>query len=250
MHNAVKDVLFFTSIPAHMQKNYLIVGGSTGIGHAIVERLVQQGHRVFVLSRTKGQLEESELVTHIPADVLQDDLPTGLLPDTLHGLAYCPGSIVLKPFRSLKPAQFLEDFEINLLGAVKVIQAVLKKLQQAEQSGIVLFSTVAVGKGMPFHASIAAAKGAVEGLTRSLAAELAPGIRVNCIAPSPTDTPLAGKLLSSAEKKEAAGARFPLKRVGEPGDVAALAVYLLGADSSWMSGQVIGLDGGQSTLGS
>ena len=156
----------------------------------------------------------------------------------------------LKPFRSLKTTQFLEDFEINLLGAVKAIQAVLKKLQQADQSSILLFSTVAVGKGMPFHASIAAAKGAVEGLTRSLAAELAPGIRVNCIAPSLTDTPLAGTLLSSAEKKEAAGARFPLKRVGEPQDVANLATYLLGEESSWMSGQVIGLDGGQSTLAS
>ena len=245
------ECYFLTNlILAHMQKNYLIIGGSTGIGLAIVKRLVEQGHNVFVLSRTMGQLEDHPLITHITADVLQENLPVEHLPDTLHGLAYCPGSIVLKPFRSLKTTQFLEDFEINLLGAVKAIQAVLKKLQQADQSSILLFSTVAVGKGMPFHASIAASKGAVEGLTRSLAAELAPGIRVNCIAPSLTDTPLAGKLLSSAEKKEAAGARFPLKRVGEPQDIASLATYLLGEESSWMSGQVIGLDGGQSTLAS
>lgn len=231
-----------------MQKNYLIIGGSTGIGLSMVQQLTARNHKVFVVSRTKGQLEDHPLITHITADILQDELPSDLLPDTLHGLAYCPGSIVLKPFRSLKPAQFEEDFQINLLGAVKSIQAVLKNLQQAEQSGILLFSTVAVGKGMPFHASIAAAKGAVEGLTRSLAAELAPKVRVNCIAPSLTDTPLAGKLLSTPEKKETAGARFPLKRVGEPTDIAAMGVFLLDDQSSWISGQVISVDGGQSTL--
>ncbi len=231
-----------------MQKNYLIIGGSTGIGLSMVQQLTARNHKVFVVSRTKGQLEDHPLITHITADILQDELPRDLLPDTLHGLAYCPGSIVLKPFRSLKPAQFEEDFQINLLGAVKSIQAVLKNLQQAEQSGILLFSTVAVGKGMPFHASIAAAKGAVEGLTRSLAAELAPKVRVNCIAPSLTDTPLAGKLLSTPEKKETAGARFPLKRVGEPTDIAAMGVFLLDDQSSWISGQVISVDGGQSTL--
>lgn len=231
-----------------MHKNYLIIGGSTGIGLAIVQQLLAAGHRVVAVSRTRGQLSDHPQLTHIQADILTDELPTDQLPDVLHGLAYCPGSIVLKPFRSLKLTQFEEDFRINLLGAVQSIQAVLKKLQQADQSSIVLFSTVAVGKGMPFHASIAAAKGAVEGLTRSLAAELAPGIRVNCIAPSLTDTPLAGKLLATPEKKEAAGTRFPLKRVGESEDIARMGVFLLGEESSWMSGQVIGLDGGQSTL--
>lgn len=229
-------------------KNYLIAGGTSGIGLALVKKLSAEGHQVLVVSRTGGSLDGLPGVTHLPKDLLEDDLAEGELPATLHGVVYCPGSINLKPFRSLKPEAFLEDFQINVLGAVKVLQASQKALKHAESAAVVLFSTVAVGQGMPFHASIAAAKGAVEGLARSLAAEWAPGIRVNCIAPSLTDTPLAARLLASEEKKEAAGARHPLKRVGTAAEVAALAHFLLSENGGWMTGQVIGMDGGLSSL--
>jgi NAD(P)-dependent dehydrogenase (short-subunit alcohol dehydrogenase family) len=230
------------------KKSYLISGGSSGIGLALVKKLSDKGSEVLVVSRRGESLAGLSGVRHLKKDLLMDEISERELPQTLHGVAYCPGSITLKPFRSLKPEQFLEDFNINVLGAVKVLQAAQKALKHANNAGVVLFSTVAVGQGMPFHASIAAAKGAIEGLTRSLAAEWAPSIRVNCIAPSLTDTPLAERLLSSPEKREASGNRHPLKRVGTPEEVAALAHFLLSGDSSWMSGQVIGLDGGMSAL--
>ena len=176
-----------------------------------------------------------------------DELDKNDLPDEIHGVVYCPGSINLKPFRALKPAQFQQDFEINVLGAVKVLQAAQRKLKKGEAS-VVLFSTVAVGQGMPFHASVAASKGAIEGLTKSLAAEWAPNIRVNCIAPSLTDTPMAARLLSTPEKIEASGNRHPLKRVGTATEIADLAAFLLSEKSSWITGQIIGIDGGMSTL--
>jgi len=229
-------------------KTYLIAGGSSGIGLALVKKLTAAGHHVTVISRTGGNLAGLPNVTHLQKDLLTDDISDSELPDALDGAAYCPGSINLKPFRSLKPDAFLEDFNINLLGAVKVLQAAHKALKKAGHPSVVLFSTVAVGQGMPFHASVAAAKGAVEGLARSLAAEWAPNIRVNCIAPSLTDTPLAARLLSSDEKKEAAGTRHPLKRVGTAEEIASFAHFLLSQESGWMSGQVIGLDGGMSTL--
>ncbi len=229
-------------------KNYLIAGGSSGIGLELVKKLSAEGHQILVVSRTGDSLDGLPGVTHLHKDLLEDELAESELPASLDGIAYCPGSINLKPFRSLKPAAFLEDFQINVLGAVKVLQAAQKALKNAESPAVVLFSTVAVGQGMPFHASIAAAKGAVEGLTRSLAAEWAPAVRVNCIAPSLTDTPLAARLLASDEKKEAAGARHPLKRVGTASEIADLAHFLLSEKSTWITGQVIGLDGGMSSL--
>lgn len=229
-------------------KSYLIVGGSSGIGLELVKKLSADGNQILVISRNGGGLDGLAGVTHLPKNITGDELLESELPASLDGVVYCPGSINLKPFRSLKPEAFLEDFQINVLGAVKVLQAAQKALKAAENPSVVLFSTVAVGQGMPFHASIAAAKGAVEGLTRSLAAEWAPSIRVNCIAPSLTDTPLAARLLASDEKKEAAGARHPLKRVGTASEVAALAHFLLSENSRWMTGQVIGLDGGMSSL--
>lgn len=229
-------------------KTYLIAGGSSGIGLALVKKLNAAGHHVTVISRTGDSLAGLPNVTHLPKDVLTDDISDSELPGALDGLAYCPGSINLKPFRSLKPDAFLEDFSINVLGAVKVLQAAQKALKKAENPSVVLFSTVAVGQGMPFHASVAAAKGAVEGLTRSLAAEWAPSVRVNCIAPSLTDTPMAASLLSSDEKREAAGNRHPLRRVGTAEEVASFAHFLLSEKSGWVTGQVIGIDGGMSTL--
>jgi len=171
------------------------------------------------------------------------------LPDGLHGVVYCPGTIRLKPIQRLTREDFLEDLQINFLGAVHVIQACLPNLKKSPTgASILLFSTVAVTTGMPFHASIAGAKGAVEGLTRSLAAELAPRIRVNAIAPSLTDTPLAAGLLSSEEKRQAAAERHPMKRIGSAQDIARLALFLLSDDAGWITGQVFHADGGMSAL--
>jgi len=232
--------------------NYLIVGGSSGIGKSIVHTLLNKGHECYVLARERRDLPEVAQLHFLSHDILDGPFPTDFLPDDLAGLAYCPGSINLKPFRSLKEDQFLADFKINLLGAVTSIQSSLKSLKAGEDgspsASILLFSTVAVTTGMPFHASISSAKGAVEGLTRSLAAELAPKIRVNCIAPSITDTPLAGKLLSSAEKIEASAKRHPLQMIGKPSGISSSAVHLLSPDSSWITGQVLHIDGGLSVI--
>jgi len=231
------------------KSNYLIVGGSSGIGLEIVNQLSGRGDHVTVISRSRGQLAQTEGVEHLALDVTRDDLDSIVLPDVLDGLAYCPGTIRLKPFRRLGNEDLLEDLQVNYLGAVRIIQACLTRLRKAPEGGaVVLFSTVAVQTGMPFHASIAGAKGAVEGLTRSLAAELAPHIRFNAIAPSLTDTPLAQDLLVSPEKRKAADDRHPLKRVGSPAEVARLAVGLLSSDYGWMTGQVLKIDGGMGSV--
>jgi len=228
--------------------NYVVVGGSSGIGLELVKLLSEAGGNVLVFSRTNESLIGLTNVTHITTDILTDEIPTANLPTEIHGVAYCPGSIVLKPFRSLKAAQFQSDFDINVLGAVKTLQACFKGLKKSGAGSALLFSTVAVQQGMAFHASIAAAKGAIEGLTRSLAAEWSPTIRVNCIAPSLTHTSLAGRLLSTPEKKEASGARHPLKRVGEAKEIAEMGAFLLSEKAGWMTGQVIGMDGGMSSV--
>ena len=229
--------------------SFVVVGGTSGIGLEITRRLAAKDCPVVVISRSAGSVAELSGVTHLPVDVTRDEIDAGSLPDRIQGLAYCPGSIRLRPFHRLKEADFLSDLQINLLGAVKAIQACLPGLKKAENpSSIVLFSTVAVGTGMPFHASIASAKGALEGLTRSLAAEFAPKIRVNAIAPSLTDTRLAKTLLSDDGKRSAAADRHPLKRFGNPGDIAAAATFLLEDSSSWVTGQVIAVDGGMGAL--
>jgi 3-oxoacyl-[acyl-carrier protein] reductase len=229
-------------------KNYLIVGAGSGIGLALTKLLSEKGHKVYAMTsqpENLGQLQNIELVQ---ADFLSADWKGEDLPESLDGLVYCPGTINLKPIRGLKVDDFRHDFEVNVVGAVKVIQAALKALKKGGHASIVLFSTVAVAQGMPFHASIAAAKGAVEGLAKSLAAELAPTIRVNAIAPSLTETPLASRLLSSPEKMEASANRHPLKRIGQAGDIAHMAAFLLSDQTSWITGQVIGVDGGMAAL--
>lgn len=223
-------------------KNYLIVGGSYGIGLEIVKILADNLANVHILARTDDQIPNQPNIHFQPFDVLTDEEFD--LPETLDGLVYCPGSINLKPFRSLKPAMFQSDFEINVLGAVKVLQKAQKVLQKTKGSSVVLFSTVAVNLGMPYHASVAASKGAIEGITKSLAAEWSPKVRVNCVAPSLTDTPLAARLLASDERREASAQRHPLKRVGTVTDIAESACFLLSDKSSWMTGQVLGVDGG------
>ena len=229
-------------------KNVLIVGGTSGIGQAIVELLIEQGASIYLASRQEPT-NDSDQITHIPLDVneMSDELEA--LPDALHGLVYTPGTITLKPFQGLKPEDFLADFNLNVVGAVRVLQASLKKLRAAQGASVVLFSTVAVQLGLNYHTSVAAAKGALEGLGRSLAAELASKqVRVNLIAPSLTDTPLAQNLLASDEKREASRKRHPLGRYGEPEDMAHMATFLLSEKSSWMTGQVLHVDGGLSTL--
>mgnify|MGYP006165904317 FL=1 len=227
-------------------KNILLIGGSYGIGLAIAQDLHNENN-IFVASRTNENLSGLN-VTHIPFDASSDTLDTSKLPAILDGLVYCPGSINLRPFRGLKPEAFEADLQINFISMIKVLQSVLPNLSAANQSSVVLFSSVAAGMGMPFHTSVAAAKGAIEGFAKALAAEYAPKIRVNVIAPSLTDTPLAEKFLSSEEKKEKSAQRHPLKRVGTAEDMAKTARFLISEDSSWVSGQIFHVDGGMSTL--
>ncbi len=227
-------------------KNILLIGGSYGIGLAIAKEL-QYENKVFVASRTNAEIAEIH-VTHIQFDATTDTLDTSKLPEIIDGLVYCPGSINLRPFRGLKPEAFEQDLQINFISLVKVIQSVLPNLTASNQSSIVLFSSVAASMGMPFHTSVAAAKGAIEGFAKALAAEYAPKIRVNVIAPSLTDTPLAEKFLSNDDKKEKSAQRHPLKRVGTSEDMAQMASFLLSEKSSWISGQIFHVDGGMSTL--
>ena len=227
-------------------KNIVLIGGSYGIGLAIAKEL-QAENNVFVASRTNEGLTNLN-VTHIPFDVITDTLDTTKLPEIIDGLVYCPGSINLRPFRALKIEAFENDLQINFIGAVKVIQVLLPNLTASKQSSIVLFSSVAASMGMPFHTSISAAKGAIEGFAKALAAEYAPKIRVNVIAPSLTDTPLADKFLNNEEKKVTSALRHPLKRFGTANDIAQMANFLISDNSSWISGQIHHVDGGMSTL--
>lgn len=228
-----------------MKKNILVVGGSSGIGFEIVKQLHEE-HNIYVANRTNESISNFKH-QFIKIDITEETIDSSLLPESLDGLVYCPGTINLRPFRGLKPETFISDFNINVMGAIRNIQAVLKNLNQSEHSSIVLFSSVAVQTGMPFHSSIAASKGALEGLTRSLAAELAPKISVNAIAPSITNTPLADKFLNNEAKMERAIDRHPLKKIGSPKELANAAIFLL-KNSSWITGQIISVDGGIGTL--
>lgn len=225
--------------------NYLIVGGTRGIGRALAVHLLDQGHSVNIWARHPAEVAGARLAVNNPAEEMPD---TSDLPEVLDGLVYCPGSINLKPFTRLTPEDFLQDFNINLLGAVRSLQAVAPRLKKSQHASVVLFSTVAAALGMPFHASIAASKGALEGLVKSLAAEWAPAIRVNAIAPSLTKTSLAEKLINSPEKLDAAAKRHPLQQLGEAEDIAAMAAFLLSPHARWMTGQIIAMDGGISSL--
>lgn len=227
-------------------KNILIIGGSSGIGLALAEHLAPQ-NKVFIASRSGNAVQHLD-IQHINFDATQDDLDTNQLPDELHGFIYCPGSINLRPFKGLKLEAFQSDFEINVLGAIRSLKSVLSHLSASGNAAIVLYSTVAVQTGMPFHSSVAASKGALEGLTRSLAAEFAPKIRVNAIAPSLVNTPLASKFLNNEAKMDKANERHPLGRVGTAKEIAQATTFLLGEESSWMTGRVLQLDGGIGNL--
>jgi NAD(P)-dependent dehydrogenase (short-subunit alcohol dehydrogenase family) len=234
---------------------YLIVGGQGGIGEAAARRLADAGHEVVITGRDAGGIAAAAAAlqaTGVVLDVLDDSAAAVLAEaagDRLDGLIYAAGTINLKPFERLTDQDFLNDFNVNALGAAKAIQAVLPALRRAEAgAGIVLFSSVAVDQGFAAHASIAMAKGAVAALVRSLAAEFAPQIRVNAIAPSLVDTPLGRKVASSDKMAEAVAKMHPLPRLGDADEIAAMAVMLLSAEAGWITGQVIAIDGGRSTL--
>ena len=226
-------------------KHYVIVGASSGIGFELAKKLSISSN-VTALSRSEKELNTLSNTTYYSLDISEENPTFPVLDKPVDGLIYCPGTINLKPFRSLRAEDYLNEWNINFLGAVKTIKHFLPQLQQAENSSIVLFSTVAVQNGMAFHASIAAAKGAVEGLTRSLAAEFAPKVRVNAVAPSLTNTPLADKLINAEAKLKSAEDRHPLKKIGTPNDIANAVQYLL--DANWVTGQIISVDGGMSAL--
>jgi len=227
-------------------KNILLIGGSYGIGLAIAKEL-QFENNVYIASRSNENLTDVK-ATYISFDATTDTIDTTLLPTVIDGLVYCPGSINLRPFKGIKPEAFETDLQINFISLVKVIQSVLPNLLAAEQASIVTFSSVAASMGMPFHTSVSASKGAIEGFSKALAAEYAPKIRVNVIAPSLTDTPLADKFLNNETKQEKSAERHPLKRFGKPEDSAQMATFLLSEKSSWISGQIFHVDGGMSTL--
>ena len=234
-------------------KNILVVGGSSGIGLSLVKLLHQHNANVYVVSRSIAN-EWPGTVHYLKADVTGNlDGLEVFLPQSLHGLVYSVGSINLKPFIRLTDEDFLNDFRLNVLGAASVIRQAVGPLKKASGASIVLISSVAASTGMPYHASIAAAKGAVEvaveGLALSLAAEFAvQQIRVNVAAPALTDTPLAQNLLSTPEKREASAKRHPLGKIGRPEDISRLIAFLLSEESSWMTGQIVGIDGGLGNL--
>ena len=227
-------------------KNICTIGGSTGIGKALAESLIDE-HRVYATFH-KHEIISTTNCTYHHLNVLDEQLDTSFLPERIDALVYCPGSINLRPFSRIPASDFLQDYTLNVLGAVKCIQTVLPNLKKSNQGSIVLFSTVAVQTGMPFHSIVSSSKGAVEGLTKALAAELAPVIRVNCIAPSLTDTPLANSLLSTEEKILTSANRHPMKKIGTAQELAAMAKFLLLEDSTWITGQIFHVDGGMSTI--
>jgi NAD(P)-dependent dehydrogenase (short-subunit alcohol dehydrogenase family) len=238
-----------------VSKTYIIIGGAGGIGSALARRIAARGDRVHLIGRSEDKLKAlgDELSgSHAVADAMdkgQLQQAIAAAGDKVAGLAYAVGTINLKPFNRLTEDDAIHDFRINALGAFHAIQAALPGLKAQEAgSSVLLFSTVAVAQGFASHASIAMAKGAVEGLTLALAAELAPQIRVNAVAPSLTQTPLAEKLTSSEQMATAIAQMHAMQRLGQPDDPAALAAFLLSDDSSWITGQIIGVDGGRATL--
>lgn len=230
-------------------KNYIIIGGTKGIGRKTAELLAdKENNQIYVLARNKPEESLRPNVQFTYLDVNDFKLDISHFPEAIDGLVYCPGTINLKPFHRLRSDDFTNDWQVNFMGAVMAIQSFLPCLKKSNNPSVVLFSTVASSLGMPFHASIASAKAAIEGLTKSLAAEYAPKIRFNCIAPSLTDTALAERLLSTPEKVESSAQRHPLQRVGNPNDIAQMVIFLLSENATWITGQTMHIDGGMATI--
>ncbi len=239
-----------------MTEKILIYGGSGGIGSATARLLHERGHNLHLVGRNAeslGALGAELEVGYTVGDVVTDpDLfskASREAGDELGGLVYAVGTINLGSIQRLSKSDLLKDFQVNAMGAALAVQAALPALKKGEQaSSVVFYSSVAARQGFSLHASMGMAKGAVNGLTLSLAAELAPRIRVNAIAPSLTQTPLAASLLTNDAIAEGIAKQHPLRRLGTPEDIAALTVFLLSGESSWITGQILSVDGGRSTV--
>ena len=229
-----------------MTKNILIIGASSDIGLEICKLANADGHNIYATSRDNVNANNFDnfiqLDPNKSLDVLDD------LPENIDGLVYCPGTINLRSLQRLTLEDIKNEMEVNFYGAFNIIKKVLPNLKKNDGASVVLFSTVAVKTGMPMHSSIAAAKGALEGLAKSLAAELAPRVAINCVAPSIVDTKLAANILSTDERKQASADRHPLKTIGSINSIANSAYFLLQAKENWISGQIFRPDGGLSAL--
>ena len=217
----------------------LIIGGTKGIGKAIVSEVIEQ-HEVVCLSRNISDFTHNNY-KHIKFDVLNDEFPEI---ESLDTLIYCPGTINLKPISSLTLDDFRYDFELNVIGAIKAIKKYLNLLKKSENPSILMFSTVATKLGMPYHTSVSVSKSGIDGLVKTLGAELAPKIRINAIAPTITNTDLASKILRNEKVIENMIERHPLKKILSPDEIAKMASYLISKNSSSISGQIFNMDAG------
>ncbi len=227
-------------------KNILVIGGSSGIGKEVVKTLSKKSN--IIATYNTNYQETNNSVVFKEYDVVKDQPEKLEIEDSLNSIIYCPGSINLKPFNRYSEQELIEDFQINVTGFLKILTHYKKNLLNSENASVVLFSSVAAQKGISFHTQVACSKGAIEALTRTLAAELAPKIRINAIAPSLLKTSLSAKFLNTDKKIQSNKLRHPLKEIGDPKDVASMVEFLINDHAKWITGQIINIDGGLSKL--